>query len=131
MINMLSRTRTFAIDIIKFCTQLPRKQEFWIISKQLMRSGTSVGANYRASQKAKSRVDFIAKLAIVEEEADESLYWLELLEALLDEPNAERLRLKGEARQLLAIVISSKKTAKAKLMQEKQSKAVPKAVTPT
>jgi four helix bundle protein len=126
MIDMLSRTRAFAIDIIKFCTQLPRKQEYWIISKQLMRSGTSVGANYRASQKAKSRADFIAKLAIVEEEADESLYWLELLEALWESPDPELFRLKDEARQLLAIVISSKKTAKAKLIQEKQSKTLQK-----
>jgi four helix bundle protein len=115
MIDMLSRTRTFAIDIIKFCTQLPRKQEYWIISKQLMRSGTSVGANYRASQKAQSRAHFIAKLAIVE--------------ALQDAPDVELLRLKGEARQLLAIVISSKKTAKAKLLQDKQNKTTKKAST--
>lgn len=122
MTDMLSRTRTFAIDTIRFCTQLPRKQEFWIISKQLMRSGTSVGANYRASQKAKSRADFIAKLAIVEEETDESLYWLELVEALWESPDAELFRLKGEARQLLAIIISSRKTAKANLELEKKNK---------
>jgi four helix bundle protein len=111
MNNLQDRTKKFALDVIRLCVRLPQKQEFWIIGKQLIRSATSVGANYRSACRAKSKADFIAKLSIVEEEADESIYWLELLEELkVQEP--ELPRLKDEGNQLVAIMVASKKTAR-------------------
>ena len=111
MRNLKARTKKFALDVIRFCDTLPGVQSCWIISKQLMRSASSAGANYRASCRAKSRADFIAKLSIIEEEADESAFWLELLE----EPgigNSKAIQhLKDEASQLVAIVVASKKKA--------------------
>jgi four helix bundle protein len=83
-----------------------------VIGKQLMRSGTSVGANYRSACHAQSRAAFLAKLAIVEEEADETQFWLELLADLDLGTRHERTRLYDEARQLTAIVVASRKTAK-------------------
>jgi four helix bundle protein len=109
MQNLQGRTKKFALDVIRLCIRLPQKQKFWIIQRQLMRSATSVGANYRSACRAKSKPDFIAKLSIVEEEADESVYWLELLEMSQDK---ELQRLKDEANQLVAIVVASKKTAR-------------------
>jgi len=77
-----------------------------------MRSATSVGANYPSTCRAKSKADFIAKLSIVEEEADESIYWLELLEELEMRQDKELQRLRDEANQLVAIIVASKKTAR-------------------
>jgi four helix bundle protein len=112
MQNLQGRTKKFALDVIRLCIRLPQKQKFWIIQRQLMRSATSVGANYRSACRAKSKPDFIAKLSIVEEEADESVYWLELLEELEMSQDKELQRLKDEANQLVAIVVASKKTAR-------------------
>ncbi len=108
------RTKKLAINIIRLCSTLPNKQEFWVISRQLIRAATSVGANYRAVCRAKSTPDFINKLAIVEEEADESIYWLELLEEL-DIKNDVLSHSKKEMNEILSIVIASKKTAKRKM----------------
>src|SRR6476659_5814322 len=109
---MRQRTKEFAKRIINLCRQLPRTQEARLIGSQLFRSGTSVGANYRAACRGRSRADFIAKLGIVLEEADESLYWLEILE----ETNIVRAELlaplKSEARELRAIFVASVKTAR-------------------
>ena len=113
MQDLQARTKKFAVDVVRFCSHLPQKQEFWIIGKQLMRCGTSVGANYRSACRAKSRPDFINKLSIVEEEADESIFWFELLGELGISQDKELLRLKDEANQLVAIVVASKKTARA------------------
>jgi four helix bundle protein len=110
--EMKKRTKTYANRIVKLCSALP---ENWIartLGKQLLRSGTSVGANYRAVCRAKSNLDFINKLRIVEEECDESLFWMELL---VDNNlvKAGRLNeLMKEADELLAIVVSSAKTAR-------------------
>ena len=112
MNDLKDRTRKFALDVIRFCSRLPQKQEFSIISKQLIRCATSVGANYRSACRGKSKVDFIAKLSIVEEEADEAVYWLELLEGLGLDQDKELQRLKDEASQLVAIMVASKKTAR-------------------
>lgn len=110
--DLRARTGKFALDVIRYCQRLPRRGEYTIIARQLMRSATSVGANYRASCRARSRGDFVAKLALVEEEADESLYWFELL-AGLGAPAAEELRrLRQEAAELVAIVVTSTKTAR-------------------
>jgi four helix bundle protein len=111
--EMKNRTKAYANRVVKLCSALP---ENWIartLGKQLLRSGTSVGANYRAVCRAKSNLDFINKLRIVEEECDESLFWMELL---VDNNlvKAGRLdELMKEADELLAIVVSSAKTARA------------------
>ena len=115
MQDLKERTKKFAIDVIRFCSSLPKKQEFFIISKQLIKCSTSVGANYRSACRAKSNKDFISKLSIVEEEADESLYWMELLEELGLNNNDEFQRLKNESDQLVSIIVASKKTARKKL----------------
>jgi four helix bundle protein len=114
MRNLQQRTKAFAVDVIRFCRTLPKDPESRIIRRQLLRSATSVGANYRAACHAQSRADFIAKLSIVEEEADESQFWLELLGDLnLGEP--QRANLQDEAKQIVSIVVASKKTARKRL----------------
>jgi four helix bundle protein len=110
--DLKERTRRFALDVLRFCSTLPAKAEFRMIAGQLMRAGTSVGANYRAACRAKSKADFINKLSIVEEEADESEYWLELVENFSTANHSELVRLKSEASQLVAIMVQSKKTAR-------------------
>ena len=112
--NLRKGTKAFALDVIELVESLPRGQTTSVIGRQLLRSGTSVGANYRAASRARSQADFISKMGVVEEEADESLYWMELLAenpALRSEPLA---RLAREAEELLAIAVSSIKTAKSK-----------------
>jgi four helix bundle protein len=106
------RTKTFALDVIKFVESLPRGKTAEIIGRQLLRSGTSVGANYRAACRARSSADFIAKMGIVEEELDESIYWLELLMDASIVSCDRVVLLTKEAGELLAIIVSSIKTAK-------------------
>ena len=110
--ELKSRTKAFTLRVIKLVDVLPRCTTGQIIGRQLMRSATSVGANYRAACRAQSRAEFAAKLSIVVEEADESLYWLELLEeASLIKPGQLSALLK-EVNELLAISIAARKTAK-------------------
>jgi len=106
------RTKAFALRIIRLVESLPPGTVANIIGRQLAKSGTSVGANYRAACRAKSQADFIAKMGIVEEEADESIYWMELsMESGLMQ--VERIKdLKDEAGQLVAIFVSSINTAR-------------------
>ncbi len=110
--EMKKRTKDFAKRVINLCRQLPETREGRLIANQIFRSGTSVGANYRAACRARSKADFIAKLGTVLEETDESLYWLEILsetqivKADLLEPLME------EASELVAIFVTSLKTAK-------------------
>lgn len=78
-IELKNRTKQFALRIINLYKALPNENVAQIIGKQLLRSGTSVGANYRAACLGKSKADFVAKLGIVQEEADECIYWIELL----------------------------------------------------
>jgi four helix bundle protein len=111
MQDLKARTKKFALDVIRFCRTLPRGEEFTIIRRQLIRAATSVAANYRATQRAKSKPDFISKLATVEEEADESLFWLETLKELATRPNLELERLLHEADELVAIFVSPRCTA--------------------
>ena len=106
------RTRAFAVRVIKMVDALPRRRSADVIGKQLLRSATSVGANYRAAQRARSHAEFRAKLGIVEEEADESVYWIELLMEAGVVP-AERLQdLYQEANEILAITVRTLRTAK-------------------
>jgi four helix bundle protein len=76
--NLKQRTKRFALSVIKFVDELPRDRISDVLGRQLLRCGTSVGANYRSACRARSSADFIAKMGIVEEESDESAYWLEL-----------------------------------------------------
>jgi four helix bundle protein len=94
---------------------LPHSNITVVIERQLLRSATSVGANYRSACLARSRADFISKMGIVQEEADETAYWLELLEESGIARSEELRRLKRESSELLSIAISSIKTAKSNL----------------
>jgi four helix bundle protein len=111
-IELRQRTKQFALRIMKLVDSLPRSSSGWAIGRQLIRSGTSVGANYRAACQGRSRADFISKLSIVLEEADECVYWLELIidGALL--PAAKVQPLHKEADELTAIFVTSLKTAR-------------------
>lgn len=78
--QMKTRSRKIGVETIKLVELLPQNPAAWVLSKQIIRSSTSVGANYRAAYRAKSTADFINKLKIVEEEADETIYWMEVLQ---------------------------------------------------
>tara|TARA_R110000868_G_C10389391_1_gene720176 strand:+ start:84 stop:434 length:351 start_codon:yes stop_codon:yes gene_type:complete len=113
MQDLKIRTKKFAIDCWKLCEQIPRSRELDAWVRQLIRSSSSVGANYRASQRAKSTADFINKLKIVEEEVDESAYWLELFLEVYKNNTEQVDILHKEAKEILAIIVTSIKTAKA------------------
>ena len=106
------RTFLFGVRVIRLTEALSKTDAARVIGKQLLRCGTSVGANYRAAARARSRADFISKMGIVEEECDESLYWIEMLceLELLERKRVEPLL--AEANELLSITISSIKTAR-------------------
>jgi four helix bundle protein len=110
--KMQQRTKSFAVQIVKFFGKLPKTDEARVLGRQLLRSGTSVAANYRAVCRAKSDADFISKMGTVVEETDESLLWLELLEDT--EISAKRLvaPLKAESDELLRIFSTSLNTAR-------------------
>jgi four helix bundle protein len=112
MQDLKARAKKFALDVIRYSRTLPRGDEFTIIKRQLIRSATSTAANYRAAQRAKSKADFINKLGTTEEEADESLFWLECLAELATKEHAELKRLLKEANELVAIMTSSRKSAR-------------------
>ena len=109
--DLKARTKQFALRVMKMVDALPRTIQGRAIAKQIIRSATSVAANYRAAFRARSRAEFIAKIGVVEEEADESCFWLELIidSGLLTE---ERIRpLLSEAGELVAIMAASRKSA--------------------
>jgi four helix bundle protein len=118
-----ARTKRFALDTIKLTETLPRTRTAEVIGRQLVRSATSVGANYRAAARAQSPAQMIAKLSIVEEEADECLYWFELLIESGLVPRDRLEAVQKEASQLLAMTVASKKTLRAKGLRsnERQS----------
>ncbi|MDQ6631117.1 MAG: four helix bundle protein [Verrucomicrobiota bacterium] len=106
------RTKLFALDIIKFVESLPKDETSRILGRQLLRSGTSVGANYRAAKRAKSNADFIHKMGTVEEEDDECGYWLELLITSKKSVGLSADSLLTEADELVAITVASINTAR-------------------
>ncbi len=112
--ELKKRTKNFHIAIIQVCNGLPRSAAGFELAKQLMRSGGSVGANYRAACRAKSTNDFIYKIEIVIEEADESLYWLEVITESNMLAVEETTPLVKEANELISIFVSTVKTAKTK-----------------
>jgi four helix bundle protein len=113
---MLRRTKKFAIDCWILCSKLPKTREYNAYVNQLIRCSSSVGANYRATQRAKSAPDFINKLKIIEEEADESHFFLELIQdiTMIEQIglNSETEFLLKEANEITAIIVSSLKTAR-------------------
>ena len=109
-IEMKNRTKAFALRVLKLIEALPDSRSGRIIANQLGRSGTSVGANYRAACRAKSAADMIAKLAIVEEEADESGFWLEIIPDANLMPLKKTAALLREAGELTAIMVASRQT---------------------
>lgn len=118
--DLKGRTKAFALDVVRLCETLPKSRTSEVLGRQLLRAGTAVGANYRAAARAQSPAAMLAKLAIVEEEADECGYWLELLtESNVVEPG-QALALRREASQLVAIVVSSKKTLRARVRTKAQ-----------
>jgi four helix bundle protein len=112
MQDLKARTKKFALDVIRYCRKLLRGEEFSVIKYQLIKAATSTAANYCASQCAKSEADFISKMGTVEEESDESLFWLERLGELATRPHAELERLTRESNELTAIFVSSRRNAR-------------------
>ena len=104
------RTKKFVVDNIKFFRTLPKTEEAKIIGRQLLRSSSSVGANYRAACRARSQAEFHSKLSIVVEEADESVFWMEVLVEADVVREAELNYLADEANQILKIASASRKT---------------------
>lgn len=111
-IELKQRTKQFSLRVMKLVAALPRSTEGRAIGNQLVRSGTSVGANYRAACRGRSKSEFIAKLGTVEEEADESAFWMELIieSGLLEKKRVEALL--QEANELVAILVASRKSAR-------------------
>jgi len=110
--QMKKRTKEFAKSIIKLCRLLPDNREGRLIGNQIFRSGTSVAANYRAACRARSTADFVSKLSIVEEEADETLFWLEILEEMEILDKNLIVPLMQESDEIIAIIVSSIKTSR-------------------
>jgi four helix bundle protein len=109
--DLKNRTKQFALRVLKLVAALPKNLSGKTIGGQLVRSGTSVGANYRAACRARSKAEFIAKIGVVEEEADESAFWMELIieGKLLGQPLVQPLL--DEANELAKIMASSRKSA--------------------
>lgn len=111
--NLKDRTQKFAIDCWFLCDKFPNSRGFNAYVNQLIRCSSSVGANYRASQRAKSTADFINKLKIVEEEIDESGFFLEMLMAISTENYQNEIKiLHKESTEILAIIVTSINTAR-------------------
>ena len=110
--ELRERTNAFSLGVVRLFQKMPRDIPSAVLGKQLLRCATSVGANYRAASLAKSRSDFVAKIKICEEEADESEYWLDLLvdSGAVSENDVSHLR--NEARELTRIFSASAKTAR-------------------
>ncbi len=125
--ELKNRTKQLSIRVIRLVESLPKTTASNAIGRQLIRSGTSVGANYRAACRAKSTADFINKLAIVEEEADESIYWIELL------VESDQIKLSlvenliQEFDEILSIVVAAIKTSKARRNPQSQI-PIPKSI---
>lgn len=121
-----NRTKQLALAIIKLAEHLPNNRVGWTFTDQIVRSSTSVAANYRAVCRARSDKEFIAKMGIVIEEADETLFWLEMIEeskiinqnSKIINPQSEIINLKKEANELVSIFVASVKTVKNRLNQK-------------
>jgi four helix bundle protein len=110
--DLRSRTKEFAKRIVRVFRSLPRSAEAQVMGRQLLRSGTSVAANYRAVTRARSKAEFIAKIGVVVEEIDETVFWLEMLVECGCIPEKKMQDLLQEANELLAIFAASQRTAR-------------------
>ena len=111
-LELRDRSKQFALRVVKLCESLPKTDAARTMGRQLLRSATSVAANYRAVGRARSRAEFVAKLGVVVEEADESLFWLELLVESRIVPSARLDGLIAETNELVSIFVASQKTAR-------------------
>ncbi len=112
--ELKNRTKSFAIRVIKLFRSLPRTEEARVIGRQILRSATSIAANYRAVCRARLKAEFIAKVGVVVEESDETVLWLELLVDADIVPQSRMAKLLQEANELLAIFAASQYTARAR-----------------
>ena len=120
-IEFKRRTKQLGLAVIRMIEKFPETRLAWVVKDQILRSALSVGANYRAVCRAKSDKDFINKMRIVEEEADETAYWLEIIEES-DLLKSDDLReLKREVNELVAMVVASIRTKSIGLNKEQQS----------
>jgi four helix bundle protein len=110
--ELKARTRRFAVRIVRLFRALPKTDEARVLGKQVLRSGTSVGANYRAACRARSKAEFTAKMGLVVEECDETVFWLELLIETGIVRAGKLDELLREANELLAIFAASQRTAR-------------------
>jgi len=120
-LEMKSRTKRYALRVVKAVQALPNDRVANILGGQLLRSGTSVGANYRAVCRAKSKADFLNKMKIVEEECDESLFWMELLVESEGFPQKKLGTLMTEGDEILSIVVASLRTTREHLFSPQSS----------
>ena len=124
------RTKLFALEVVRFIGNLPATTAGRIMGAQLLRSGTSIGANYREANRAESRRDFVHKIAIIEKEAAESLYWIELFEEAMIGDSDKRTYLLNECNQLVAIFTRIGKTCK-QTQPRKSEIRIPKSEFPS
>jgi four helix bundle protein len=110
--ELKERTKRFAIRVIRDLRSLPRNDETRVLARQLLRSATSVAANYRAVCRSRSKAEFVSKIGTVVEEADETVFWLEMLADLELLPSPKATPLLKEANEILAIFAASQRTAK-------------------
>jgi four helix bundle protein len=120
-----ARTKKLGLDVIRLVDALPRTRSADILGRQLLRAATSVGANYRAACRGKSSLDVIAKLAIVEEEGDETLYWLELLQETNIAPSSAVRDLWASADSIVAMTVASIKTMRRRIPQSRAQVPAP------
>jgi four helix bundle protein len=110
--ELRARTKQFALRVIRMCQALPRSREANVIAQQILRSATSVAANYRSAGRSRSKAEFVARIGVVLEEADETVLWLELLSGSGIISSAKLENLLDEANQLTAIFSASRRTVK-------------------
>jgi len=113
MEGLRDRTKQFALRVIRLCESLPSNQIGWVIGKQVLRSGTSVAANFREASRARSDAEFKAKLGVVEQELDETMLWFELLIEADLVPEHKLTPLHQEAEELIKIMVSAIRKTKA------------------
>ncbi|HQV78496.1 MAG TPA: four helix bundle protein [Chitinophagales bacterium] len=111
--DLKNRTKKFAVKIISFTKDLDKSTENYVFTKQIIRSASSVASNYRAACRDRSKAEFYAKLSIVIEEADETLFWLEMIEEFNDKQKLKIIELFNEGEELLKIFSKSRKTMNA------------------
>jgi four helix bundle protein len=116
--ELKKRTKSFALDVMRLCETLPNTRSANVLANQLLRSATSVGANYRAACRARSDAEFISKIGITLEEADESVYWLELIQEAGIKRDEHLTRVVNEGNELTAIFVASSNTARNRVVPE-------------